>query len=79
MVWRYNVPWYPKIELRLDGYKPSEDPQAHAGRGEDDEDPNIELDFRPEVVFWCVPAGHLLFPFPFSQYTTLFTFQSSDF
>lgn len=53
-----DVPWYPESQLCLDRYKPGEDTQADAGGREDGENPDVELDFRPPVMFWGMAAWH---------------------
>jgi hypothetical protein len=52
------VPWHTESQLILYGDKPGEYTQTDAGCGEDCEDPDVELDLGPLVVFWRWTAGH---------------------
>jgi hypothetical protein len=55
---RRYVPWHTESKLILYGDEPCEYPQADAGRGEDGEDPDVELDLGPLIVFRGWTAGH---------------------
>lgn len=45
-----GLPWYAQIQLRLHSDEPGEDTQTDRRRGQDDEDPEVELEFGPVVA-----------------------------
>lgn len=47
---RESLPWYSYPQLLLHGYEEGEYPQRCRGRGEHDDEPEIQLRFRP-VIF----------------------------